>query len=429
MMRLTVKFGCAGLLLLAGLAFLDGCTQKDTTVYEVDRTPPAITDISEADGRVSWVTDEDALCMLTYGTRQGLYKHYGYNVGDGGRQHHVDLIDIQPGAYYLRVVATDAAGNSSTSEEFLLDIEEVPETENLVYTVVEVGWGDCNFLEFPGGTNVMVDAGWGDLIGGGHDLRLASFLQARGGPRIDYMIATHSHSDHWGGFLGLFPLHTGTTFLAPAESYSSVWWTLVDFDNLYSMEDVLDQYGMARDSLRTGQTDATEDFLNWDEEHAVEVKVLSSGAGLLFPPEQGEGGGEEGALVNNDSVVLMVSYGEVDILLTADAEEFVEHRMIKAYGLDINCEILKVGHHGGRDATTDQFLRYTTPRVGLISNSMEENDGMFSQEVINRLRGRLVDYYVTDHAYPNAGRFDDPEYGNLTVTTDGETFIVWAWRQ
>jgi competence protein ComEC len=138
--------------------------------------------------------------------------------------------------------------------------------------------------------------------------------------------------------------------------------------------------------------------------------------------------GQGGSTGNNDSVVLKVTYGEVDIILCADAEFFVEQRSIKNFGRAVDAEIFKVGHHANDDATSKEWLHYMKPRVGFISNSLQENDGVFDQSVINLLLDRNIDYYVTDRAYRNAGRSDTPDHGNLTVTTDGETFTVMTWR-
>jgi beta-lactamase superfamily II metal-dependent hydrolase len=429
-MRAVMGSRFPAILIAAGLVVFSGCAEKDNSVFEVDNTPPVLSGAAESNGRISWVTDEDCNCVLLYGSRQGVYDHYSYNVHDGGKEHYVDLLDIDPGTYYFRIVATDRAGNETTSEETAFDVSRVPDDDEMVYTMVDVGWGDCHFLEFPNGTNVMVDAGYGSITDDGHDIDVFSFLGARGyslKSDIDYMLATHSHADHYGGFIDLLGYYRVTTFLAAAESYSSVWGT--NFGSSGTLEDRLNELNVPRDSLRAGQTSAECDFLDWDPDHGVEVKVLSAGAGRLIPPEQVEEEGDEGGATNNDSVVLMITFGDVDILLTADAEEFAEHRMVKTFGHGLDCEVLKVGHHGSYSSTTEEWLEFTTPRLGLIPNSMAENPGVFSQTVLNSLKGRGIDYFASDHAYRNPGRYDDPLDGNLSVTTDGTTFTVWSWKQ
>lgn len=414
-MRLHARAGFSWLLIGCVLFSFQGCAEKDTSVYEPDVTPPSVSGLTHAGGRVSWSTDEACFCMLVYGTRPGVYEHYGYHVADGGETHHVDLLDVEPGQYYARVISTDRAGNTSTSDDIIIDITSDPAHDNLVYTMVDVGWGDCHFLEFPGGTTVMVDAGYGDGGDYPHAADLFSFLNARGigsPDGIDFMIATHNHADHYGGFLSLIPIYKNTLFLGPALAYSSVF---------ESVDGVLNASGVPRDSLTEGQTNRNTEVLMWDEEHGVEVKVLSAGAGRLMTPEEADDA------INNDSVVLKITYGSVDILLNGDAEEFAEQLMVKNYGNELDCEVLKVGHHANDDASSAEFLERATPRVGFISNSMQENDGVFDQTVINALRQHNVDYFVTDRAYLNAGRYDEPEHGNVTLTTDGASFIVWTW--
>jgi beta-lactamase superfamily II metal-dependent hydrolase len=430
MMRFVPRFGYVGLVIMISAVAFTGCAEKDTTYFEVDTTPPLLTGASETEGGIAWTTDEACNCVLLYGSRKGTYNHYAYSVNDGGRDHYVGILDVEPGRYYVRVVATDRAGNSSTSEEMIFDINEVPETECLVYTMVDVGWGDCHFLEFPNGTTVMVDAGFGKIGEYPHDLDVFSFLDARGltgKSDIDYMILTHAHADHYGGFIDLLGFYRPSAFMGPAEAYSDVW--DISFGTSGTLEERLDDIGVPKDSLRTGQTSSNCDFLDWDPEHGIEVEVLSSGAGLLVPPDVADDEGDEGSLTNNDSVVLMITLEDVDILLAADAEEFAEQLMVKSYERRLDCDVLKVGHHGSYSSSSDKFLEFTTPRVGLIPNSMAENPGVFSQTVLNSLLGRGIDYYASDHAYRNPGRYDDPLDGNLSVTTDGTTFTVWSWKQ
>lgn len=404
--------------LLAGLLLLAGCADKDPTAPGPDLTPPTVLALAETGGSVTWETDEDCTCVLVYGASQGVYDHYGYSVFDGAKSHGADVIDIEAGTYYFRVMATDKAGNVATSPETVFTLTELPSVEKVVFTMVDVGWGDCLFLEFPSGTTVMIDAGSAtDYCSANHKPDVDAFLSARGitAPSgISYMIATHDHCDHHGGFAGnILSRYYDTVFLAPELASRSVW-TRVNAD--------LTARDIEHHGLVEGQTSESSAFLAWDPEHGVEVKVLSAGAGRLIPE------GSSSDPINSDSAVLKVTFGLVDFLLTGDAEEFVEGRMIGSYQSELPCEVLKVAHHANDDATSSAFVDAVRPRVGLISNSFAENDGVFDQSVINVLRNHDVDYYVTDRAYMNAGRTDEPQHGNVSVTTDGETFVVSSWE-
>ena len=198
---LILRAGFLGLLLVGFT--VSGCSERDVSYYEPDLDPPEVLSLAEENGRVSWMTDEDATCVLAYGSKSGTYDHYGYHVVDGGTDHYVDLIDTDPGTYYVRVIATDPAGNEGTMAETSFVITTVPETENLYYTTVDVGWSDCHFLEFPNGTNVMVDASNDGGYGGvDHRADVDAFLLARGvrpPSSIHYMVATHVPTRAGGG--------------------------------------------------------------------------------------------------------------------------------------------------------------------------------------------------------------------------------------
>lgn len=411
--------GCEGrrcktalVLLLVGALGFAGCADRDSSVLLPDLTPPVVSAFAHQSGHVTWETSEDCECVLLYGSQLGVYDHYGYHVTDGGRTHQIDLIDLESGRYYFRVMATDRAGNVTASPETSIVLADLPAVDKFVYTMVDVGWGDCHFLEFPNGTKVMIDAGQSAYSGDIGTFLNKSQVPTPGG--ITYMIGTHAHADHYGGFRGsLLVLYSDTEFLAPESPCVSVWPYVDDF---------LEPQGIPTHGLVTGQTNSNTDFLKWDDEHGVKVKVLAAGSGSLMTSS------EQGDSVNCDSAVLKVSFGEVDFLLTGDAEEFVENLMIKNYSGEFPCEVLKVGHHANDDASSDLFLRRVDPRVGLISNSLEDNDGVFDQSVIRLLRENGVDYYVTDRVYMNAARTDEAQHGNVTVTTDGQTYVVSSWK-
>ncbi len=92
---------------------------------------------------------------------------------------------------------------------------------------------------------------------------------------------------------------------------------------------------------------------------------------------------------------MRLDYGNFSMLLTGDAEAQTEDRLIQA-GANIKAQVLKVGHHGSRYATSEEFLERGEFKDAIISNGEDNRYGHPNQEVINRLRAANINIYRTD---------------------------------
>ena len=140
---------------------------------------------------------------------------------------------------------------------------------------------------------------------------------------------------------------------------------------------------------------------------------LGRGARLevLGPPtEPVEGGGDD---LNDNSVVLRLSWGEVSFLLTGDLESAGEEALLREGG-DLRSTVLKVPHHGAADATGDPLLAAVQPEVAVISVGADNWFGHPSPAVLERLGDSLV--YRTDLN------------GSVKLSTDGEHLWVEVER-
>lgn len=129
---------------------------------------------------------------------------------------------------------------------------------------------------------------------------------------------------------------------------------------------------------------------------------------ILHPPESEEDIAEGR---HGRCIVLRLSYGEVDFLFTADAGEPVEAVMLDA-GIVPDVEILKVGHHGGKTASSAAFLAVAQPKVALISIDANNEYGCPHQEVLDGLNQVGAKIYSTS------------VHGDVVVTTDGQSYTV-----
>jgi len=109
---------------------------------------------------------------------------------------------------------------------------------------------------------------------------------------------------------------------------------------------------------------------------------------------------------NDDSLVMKITYGEVDILFTGDIGKKAESRLI-ASGQDLRSEILKVPHHGSRTSSSAPFLDAVQPRYAIFSLGQGNRYQFPHADVVNRYRARECPMLRTD------------ESGAITLRTDG----------
>lgn len=121
--------------------------------------------------------------------------------------------------------------------------------------------------------------------------------------------------------------------------------------------------------------------------------------------------------VNNNSLVLSLSYGSVDFLFTGDAEKEAEGAMLVASDIPVpDVEILKVGHHGSRTASSSAFLAATSPEVVIYMAGAGNRYGHPHQETLTALAQIGAKVYGTDAK------------GTIDISTDGNTFTVQTER-
>jgi competence protein ComEC len=100
---------------------------------------------------------------------------------------------------------------------------------------------------------------------------------------------------------------------------------------------------------------------------------------------------------NDDSLVMGLRYQERAILLPGDAEKEAERGILSENGQDdLQAEVLKIGHHGGRNSTTPEFLAAVKPRLGIISVGEGNAYGHPNAELLERLANAGVRVLRTD---------------------------------
>jgi competence protein ComEC len=102
-----------------------------------------------------------------------------------------------------------------------------------------------------------------------------------------------------------------------------------------------------------------------------------------------------GIPINNDSLVMQVQYGGSSVLLEGDAEAPSERTMLAQHRVS-SVTLLKIGHHGSRTSTTQEFLDAAAPRDALVSVGRGNTFGHPRGEVIERIAQAHTKLYRTD---------------------------------
>ncbi|MFH1530312.1 MAG: ComEC/Rec2 family competence protein [Pseudomonadota bacterium] len=254
------------------------------------------------------------------------------------------------------------------------------EGPTLTVHFIDVGQGDAVLVQAPTGETLLIDTGPRKRTA-----NPLSYLQALGIERIDRLLITHSHLDHTGGFLKI----------VKALPVGEFWWS-GHFHATKSGATLLKKVEELKIPTRALQRG---DELTLGKD--VKIKVL-------HPPQTMKPVDHD---INNYSVVIRVTYGDIDFLFTGDAEIKAE-RMILAANLPVESEFLKLGHHGSATATTLAFLKSVHPEFGVISCGRNNKYGHPHDITLEHLTEAGVAILRTD------------DVGTVVVRTDGKHVSV-----
>ena len=237
--------------------------------------------------------------------------------------------------------------------------------------VLDVGQGDSILVVTPGGKTALVDAG----EPGDGKIILAA-LKKYGVDHIDLFVATHAHADHIGAADEVIRGVPVANVL-----YSGVPNTTKNYEDFLK---AVDEKKIPLVRAEPGQS--------FELGGGARMLVLAP-VEPFFKKEDLRSGGNE---PNANSVVTRLEYGAFSMLLTGDAEEQTERERLIKNGANIRATVLKVGHHGSKYATSEDFLKRGEFKYAVISAGPDNRYGHPSQEVLDRLKAAQVKVYRTD---------------------------------
>ncbi|WP_059173212.1 MBL fold metallo-hydrolase [Bacillus sp. FJAT-27445] len=213
---------------------------------------------------------------------------------------------------------------------------------------INVGQGDSILITLTNGKNILVDGGkreYGD--------ELVSYLNKVGVKTVDLLVATHPDADHIGGLISVLKSFPVKQVLDSGKEHTTQ--TYLEYLSL------IDSRNIPFSVAKVGQV------LNLDSN--VKITVLNSGEGL----------GDN----NEASVALKTTYGNMDILLTGDAEANQEKVMMEKF--NVEAEIFKAAHHGSNTGNSLEFIKKVNPKATVLSYGKDNSYGHPHKEVVDRL--------------------------------------------
>jgi beta-lactamase superfamily II metal-dependent hydrolase len=220
--------------------------------------------------------------------------------------------------------------------------------------VIDVGQG-ASILVRTQSKNILVDGG--ERAQGG---TVVNYLKELGVTQLDFVIASHHHTDHIGGLIEVFEKIKTKNIIMP---------------------------DVPEAMLPTNSTYF--DFLNTAEESGAQIQIISNPQEIVM--------GEQVALsvvgpflqnpgiLNDTSLVVRVDAIDISFLLMGDAEASAENALLQS-NIPLEAEILIAGHHGGATSSSAPFLARVSPRAAIISVGAENPYGHPHREALARLQ-------------------------------------------
>jgi beta-lactamase superfamily II metal-dependent hydrolase len=261
----------------------------------------------------------------------------------------------------------------------------VPGQQPLKIAFLDVGQGDSILIQAPNGQTMLIDGGRAMSLA---DEVIIPKLKEWGAKQVDVLIPTHPDADHIGGLVGVlenYPVKLAalTGQVHTTQIYERLLTNIRD-KNVQALK------------VRTGTA------IPFDPSVKIEV---------LAPDDEAVQDDDN----NNASIVIKLTYGSTSFLLTGDAE-FPENKAILDHGFDVRSTVLKLGHHGSRTSTNEDWLRKVQPQLGIISAGAGNPFGHPHPEVITALNNLGIQYIRTD------------EHGTISITSDGTQLHVTSQR-
>lgn len=241
------------------------------------------------------------------------------------------------------------------------DEKEYQENTGFYVHYLDVNQGDSTLIQ-------SKEDGIVALIDGGEraeSKKILEYLDKLGIDKINYLVASHPHSDHIGGLIEIIENIEVENIIMPDKVHTTK--TFENFieaiekkENINIIVDLEDEYIIGKSKVK-----------------------------ILKPNEKNY------TNINNYSIIMQIDYLGSTFLFTGDGEKLVEESLVKIYGNDLKSDVLKVSHHGSRTSSTKGFLDKVDPMISVIFAKENNRYNLPNKEIEKKLK-KISEVYRTD---------------------------------
>lgn len=284
----------------------------------------------------------------------------------------IALIAVIPG-----VINHNISPESIKKDAFKIGVFDQKKTWKYPLSVhfIDVGQGGCTLITSSFG-NILYDCGEYENVE-----NVKYYLYNLNIEKIDYLIASHPHTDHIGGMATIVNNFDVGKFYMPELDDEDIP-TSSAYEKLLQALDrknVESSYMKAGDSFMLGDINCLA---------LAPVKIIKGN-------------------VNCMSIILKVNYKDFSLLLTGDAEVKEETTVLDT-DADLKSDILSIAHHGSKSSSSYEFLKAVNPDYAVISCGIDNKYNHPHKETIDKLNNLGIKYYRTD------------ELSDIIFSTDGD---------
>lgn len=255
-----------------------------------------------------------------------------------------------------------------------------------IISFIDVGQGSSTLLELPGGKNILIDGGSGysETFNVGERI-IAPFLWSKGIRKIDHVIITHPHSDHFNGL----------PFILEKFNPLSI---IINFQTELP-ENYIELLKKATDN-QIEFSPPTDSIIFKSDTYPLTIEY--NGMGEIIGEENEE-------KVNDESLVIRLEYNDFSVLFPGDIGKRKEAELVKQ-NLISQSDILLSPHHGSNSSSSKQFLDAVNPELVIVSSSQSKY--FPSKRVIDLLNHKKIAYLETW------------KVGTITIETNGKEYLI-----